>query len=47
MGLEPAHFVPLYAALWVVNAVLLEPMSRLQPQTFGVLEAGLDSCCSC
>jgi uncharacterized membrane protein YhaH (DUF805 family) len=40
MGMEPAHIVPLYAALWVVNVVLLEPLSRQQPETFGALEAG-------
>src|SRR5579862_5749234 len=34
MGLEPAHVVPLYAALWVINEVLLEPMSRLDPRDF-------------
>ncbi|HUO12001.1 MAG TPA: DUF805 domain-containing protein [Caulobacteraceae bacterium] len=38
MGLEPAHIVPLYAALWVVNAALLEPMSRLDPRDFSVAE---------
>ncbi len=40
MGLEPAHVVPLYAALWVVNEVLLEPMSRLDPRDFSVIEGG-------
>src|SRR5580698_3370546 len=40
IGLEPVHIVPLYAALWVVNAVLLEPLSRLQPREFGMLEGG-------
>jgi uncharacterized membrane protein YhaH (DUF805 family) len=38
MGLEPAHIVPLYAALWVVNAVLLEPISRIDPRNFGSFE---------
>jgi len=38
MGLEPAHVVPIYAALWVVNSVLLEPMSRLDPHDYGFLE---------
>src|SRR5579872_2606737 len=28
MGLEPTHVLPFFAALWVCNAVLLEPMSR-------------------
>jgi uncharacterized membrane protein YhaH (DUF805 family) len=40
IGLEPVHIVPLYAALWVVNAVLLEPMSRLDPRDFGLIEGG-------
>lgn len=39
MGLEPAYFVPFYAALWVVNTVLLEPMSRLDRPHFGLFEA--------
>ncbi|HVN02134.1 MAG TPA: DUF805 domain-containing protein [Caulobacteraceae bacterium] len=39
MGLEPAHIVPLYVALWVVNVVLLEPLSRQTPEAFGSLEA--------
>lgn len=40
MGLEPAHVVPLYAALWVINAVLLHPLSRLDPRSYGAIEAG-------
>ena len=40
MGLEPVYIVPLYAALWVVNAVLLQPISQLEPQRFGMLEIG-------
>jgi uncharacterized membrane protein YhaH (DUF805 family) len=40
MGLEPAHIVPLYAALWVINVVLLQPLSRQQPDAFGALELG-------
>jgi uncharacterized membrane protein YhaH (DUF805 family) len=40
MGLEPVYFVPLYAALWVVNSVLVAPMSQLQPERFGLLEIG-------
>ena len=40
MGLEPAHIVPLYAALWVVNVALLQPLSRQQPDAFGSLELG-------
>jgi uncharacterized membrane protein YhaH (DUF805 family) len=39
MGLEPTHVVPAYAALWVVNTELLQPMARLQPQTWGAAEA--------
>ena len=38
MGLEPAHIVPLYAALWVANAVLLQPMSQLDPDRYGLAE---------
>jgi uncharacterized membrane protein YhaH (DUF805 family) len=38
MGLEPVHIMPLFAALWVVNTVLLEPLSRLHPASFGILE---------
>jgi uncharacterized membrane protein YhaH (DUF805 family) len=39
MGLEPAHVVPAYAALWVVNTELLQPMARLEPQNYGACEA--------
>jgi uncharacterized membrane protein YhaH (DUF805 family) len=39
MGIEPAHLAPPYAALWVGNAELLQPMARLQPQTYGAVEA--------
>lgn len=38
MGLEPVHILPLFAALWVINTVLLEPLSRLHPDSFGVIE---------
>lgn len=38
MGLEPVHIVPLFAALWVVNTELLQPLSRLRPDSFGLLE---------
>jgi len=38
MGLEPVHIVPAYAALWVVNTVLLEPLSRLDGD-FTLIEA--------
>jgi uncharacterized membrane protein YhaH (DUF805 family) len=40
IALEPAHIVPLYAALWVVNAVLLAPLSRQLPASFGLAEVG-------
>ena len=40
MGLEPVHIVPLYAALWVINAVLLQPLSRIDPRSDGAVEAG-------
>jgi uncharacterized membrane protein YhaH (DUF805 family) len=40
MGLEPAYVVPLYVALWVVNTVLVEPLARLYPEDFGLLEGG-------
>jgi uncharacterized membrane protein YhaH (DUF805 family) len=40
MGLEPAHVVPLFAALWVVNEVLLAPLSQLQPRPYRALEDG-------
>ena len=39
MGLEPTHVVPAYAALWVCNTELLQPMARLEPQTYGACEA--------
>jgi len=39
MGLEPTYVVPGYAALWVVNTVLLEPLSRIQQGQLGPLEA--------
>ena len=39
MGIEPAHVAPPYAALWVGNVQLLVPMARLQPQTYGQVEA--------
>ncbi|MEJ0065539.1 MAG: DUF805 domain-containing protein [Caulobacteraceae bacterium] len=38
MGLEPAHILPLFVALWVVNTVLVEPLSRTRPGSFGMLE---------
>jgi uncharacterized membrane protein YhaH (DUF805 family) len=40
MGLEPAYVAPVYAALWVVNTVLVAPMARLDPDDFGLLEGG-------
>lgn len=38
MGAEPVHILPLFAALWVVNTVLLEPLSQAHPGGFGILE---------
>jgi uncharacterized membrane protein YhaH (DUF805 family) len=40
MGFEPIHIVPLYAALWVVNTVLLQPLAQLRPDDFSLLEGG-------
>jgi uncharacterized membrane protein YhaH (DUF805 family) len=40
MGVEPVYVVPIYAALWVVNSALLEPLSQLQPARFGAVEGG-------
>ena len=40
MGLEPAYIVPFWVALWVVNTVLLAPMSDLWPQRYHALEDG-------
>lgn len=39
MGLEPAHVVPAYAALWVINTELLQPMTQIQPEVYGPIEA--------
>src|SRR6185312_2360406 len=39
MGLEPAHVVPAYAALWVINTELLRPMTQIAPQVYGPIEA--------
>lgn len=38
MGLEPAHVVPAYAALWVINTELLRPMTQIQPQVYEPIE---------
>jgi len=38
MGLEPAYIIPAYAALWVINTVLLAPMSRLDPDDYAAPE---------
>jgi uncharacterized membrane protein YhaH (DUF805 family) len=38
MGLEPTYIVPVYAALWVVDVVLLEPLGWLHPDGLGVLK---------
>jgi len=37
IGFEPTYIVPVYAALWVVDVVLLEPLGRLHPDDLGVL----------
>ena len=38
MGLEPTYVVPVYAALWVVDVVLLEPLGWLHPEGLGMLQ---------
>ena len=38
IGLEPTYIVPVYAALWVVDVVLLEPLGWLHPDGLGVLK---------
>jgi uncharacterized membrane protein YhaH (DUF805 family) len=38
MGAEPAYILPMFVTLWVANTVLVEPLSRLRPDSFGVLE---------
>lgn len=38
MGLEPAYVMPIYAALWVINVELLQPMARLQPESYAPIE---------
>jgi uncharacterized membrane protein YhaH (DUF805 family) len=38
MGLEPAYVVPIYAALWVINVELLQPMARIQPESYAPIE---------
>ena len=40
MGIEPVYVVPAYAALWVANTELLQPLSRLEPRSFAPIEAG-------
>jgi len=40
MGLEPAHIVPIFGTLWVADTVLLRPLARLHPESFGVVENG-------
>jgi uncharacterized membrane protein YhaH (DUF805 family) len=43
MGLEPVYVVPLFVALWVVDQALIAPLSRIQPESFGVLEDGWEA----
>ena len=38
IGFEPTYIVPVYAALWVVDVVLLEPLGSLHPEGYGVLQ---------
>ena len=38
MGMEPAYVVPIYAALWVINVELLQPMARMQPESYAPIE---------
>ena len=38
IGLEPTYIVPVYAALWVVDVVLLEPLGWLHPDGLGLLK---------
>jgi uncharacterized membrane protein YhaH (DUF805 family) len=38
MGFEPTYVVPLFAALWVVDVVLLEPLGWLHPEGLGMLQ---------
>jgi uncharacterized membrane protein YhaH (DUF805 family) len=38
LGLEPAHVVPAYAALWVINTELLRPMTQIEPQIYAPIE---------
>jgi uncharacterized membrane protein YhaH (DUF805 family) len=40
MGLEPALVVPAYVAVWVMNALIVEPSALARPATFGLFEAG-------
>ena len=37
MGVEPIHVVPAYFALWLVYALLLQPLSRAQPDRYAFL----------
>jgi uncharacterized membrane protein YhaH (DUF805 family) len=38
MGFEPAHILPIYAALWVINTVLLRPLASLYPDGYDAPE---------
>ena len=38
MGMEPAYVVPIYAALWVINVELLQPMAQMQPESYAPIE---------
>ena len=39
MGIEPVYVAPAFAALWVADRELLQPLARLEPQSFGPIEA--------
>ena len=40
MGLEPVHILPAYVALWVVYTQVLQPLSQMPADKYGLLLAG-------
>jgi uncharacterized membrane protein YhaH (DUF805 family) len=40
MGLEPALVVPAYVAVWVMNALVVAPLSQTRPVPWALFEAG-------
>jgi uncharacterized membrane protein YhaH (DUF805 family) len=40
MGLEPALLVPAYVAVWVMNALVLQPLAEARPDLYGLFEDG-------